>query len=209
MMANRKKESIHKPVIRTWMVKRCYDCPRSFWFVFHRYNKKPTAEMREKWAAGYEFEDMKIKELGAFSQCCIELELPKFILQGHLDGLTLDGCTFVGHEIKGYECRTRDAYEQDKFQSEVYLYLMRNKMPRADSKMILHYKNRKFPIGTYNETRIENLFREIENIIDHPHNIPYISPDRVRKSYLCSSAKCDWKPFCKAFDINKPRGNKK
>lgn len=187
-----------------WQLKRAYDCPRNFWFIWNRYRRDPTPEMRERWDRGLTSEEMELRAIGGFSQCKIELELPRFILQGHLDGLTLEVATFVGHEFKGYECKSKQAYEQDRFQTEGYLYILRHKMPTADTMMRLHYKNKWFNIGTYNETRMEEIIKTIEEIIDSPsHTMPQVSREQVRKSYLCSSAKCDWKPICK--EIDKPK----
>lgn len=190
--------------IKTWQVKKFYDCPRYLYFNLE-FRRVPSRKTKDIWDKGNKYEadtlqDFKglrggglyypYKSKGSETLC--------FMLEGHPDAIRIMPNTIIGIEIKSYDCRTSVPYEQDLFQSEVYLFLLRYNFSHMNCKMELEYANRTFAVDEYDKVRMKRIFAGVCDVIQHPNDLPKVhNKKRIRRPYLCSSAKCIYKVLCK------------
>jgi len=199
------------PYIRTWQVKKYYDCPRAFYFSLE-YKRIPNTKTKETWSRGNLYESEILKDFKGIRSGYVETPIfrtskgisfrnkghPCYILTGHPDAIKIAPNLITGVEIKSYDLHRKDPYENDQFQAEVYLFLLKLNFPYMKSKMELWYKNKTFIIESYNTKRMIKILTGICDVLQKRHTIPKVfDKRRVRKTYICSSGKCVYKPLCK------------
>ena len=190
--------------IKTWQVKKFYDCPRYLYFNLE-FRRVPSKKTKAIWDQGNKYEDSTLQDFKGFRGGGLYYPyVPKgsdttcFILEGHPDATRIMPNTIIGIEIKSYDCRTSVPYEQDLFQSEVYLFLLRYNFPHMTCKMVLEYANKDFAVNEYDKVRMKRMFAGVCEVVQHPNDLPKVhNKKRIRRPYLCSSAKCIYKVLCK------------